>query len=595
LLLAWAAKNPQTEPAAPSAFAGTVIVARTADSPAPATVRSVRPDAFPRKVISSGHYSPLSVRWAGNSEVVFATRGSDVMVAAEGVKPREAGRGGAVPAYISVHEDRIAVVKNTYLKLYSLRGGELGSVLFEENAGGTIAEWSPSGEFIAAAGTNCIKVYRADLSQIVMHHVGGKYGSCAVAWTGDVLWAGLGNGELWRLEAPFKKFEQIVRRQGISCLALRTASASERIACYWYDGRIEIRQNGSPISEVQTEPQNKWTAHGPKLGWCLNDEALAVTTGLGAEVLFWEIDSGNVLRCEMPRDVDALDTVGSSLALGIGESDREVNGEVWVIDLAVLPGLFHQPAPESQVIRPHLLHADWTPLFDAVEEAERSNKPPDLSRLRLSVEPLDREFREYEERLQRSDAEPGIIREVSKGFRRERSRAGRILDEIAWLSHQMRLSGYHEREIETCLDAAVSFESNAILGNLGLPGYPAVEDVEEFVGFTLGCDKADIVLLGFDTADGRGLRAGVPVRFLMQVSELVKMGESAVKEVGVEDPSGRDIVHAAASRFHAFDFLFGWQRQREMWLRYVLPQALTRYPREQIIVKHSEIERFGLT
>lgn len=597
LLLAWAAQNPKPEPQPPTLqSAGTVILASAVDSPAPAAARSVPPSMFPRKVISRGHYSALTLRWVGDSEVVFATRGSDVMVAtAEGVKPREAGRGGAVPSYLSVRGDRIAVMKYTYLKLYSLRGGELGSVLFEENAGGSIAEWSPSGEFIAAAGTNCIKVYRGDLSKIAEHHVGGKYGSSAIAWTGDVLWAGLHNGELWRLDPPFDKPEQIVKRQGISCLALRTALASERLACYWYDGRIEIRKNGSTISEVQTEPQNKWTAQGPKLGWCLDDTVLAVTNGLGAEVVFWKIASGILLRCQVPRHIEALDAIGSSLALGIGESEREVNGEVWVVDLAALPTLLEEPAPESEPVRPHLLHADWTPLLDALEDAKHSDTPLDISRLRLSVEPLERELRGHEERFRNSDAEPGIIRELSKGFQRERRRAERILDSITWLGHQMRLSGYHEREIEKCLDVALSFESNTILGNLGAQGYPVSEDPEELVGFTLGCDTSDIVMFGFDTADGRGLVAGVPVRFLMQVSELVRIGESAVKDAGVQNPSGREIVHAAAYNFHAFDSLFGWQNQRELWIRYVLPQALARYPRDQIILKHSEIERFRLT
>lgn len=249
----------------------------------------------------------------------------------------------------------------------------------------------------------------------------------------------------------------------------------------------------------------------------------------------------------------------------------------------------------SQSVLPHLLHADWTPLLDVIEDAKQSDTPPDISRLRLSIEPLERELRAYEQRIRSFDAEPGIIREISKGFRAERRRGERILDALAWLGHKMRISGYHEREIETCLDAALSFESNAILANLGAPGYPAMEDLEEFISLTLGCDKAGIVLLGFDTADGRELAAGIPVRFLMQVSELAAMGESAVKEAGVQDASERDIVHAAASRFHAFDFLFGWQDQRELWLRYVLPQALARYSHEQIILKHSEIERFGLT
>lgn len=571
----------------------TAIVAREVPAVAEAAVRLVPGNALPHKVISGGHSSPLSVRWASDTEVAFATRGGDVMVAAAGMEPRPIDLGGAVPSYVTAHGKHVATVKYTYLSLCSLDGGETKRVLFEEHAGGSIAEWSPSGEFLAAAGTNIIKVYRADLTEVAAHHVGGKYGSSAIAWAGDILWAGLHNGELWRVKPPYDHPEQVMKREGASCLALRTATASDRVACYWYDGKVEIRENGTVVAEVLTEAQSKWTAHGPKLAWSLNDSVVAFASGLDSEVLFWNVGSGGVLRCAMERDVEALDTKGTLMALGIGEMNRNVNGEVWLVDLADLPALFAEPAgPEGNPA--HLVHADWTPLLDAIEDARGKGTEPDISKLQLTIEPVEQEFVEAEGRLARADAEPGIIREISKRVRAQRRHVGEILPELAWLGRQLREAGHHEREIVPCLDAAASFAANRILGELGKAGYPAAGDLPHLAAFTHGCSRRDLVSLGFDTADGRGMTAEVPVRFLARVSELARMGRDAALEHGSANPSEREIVHIAAQLFHTFDLVFDWNNQRELWLRYVLPQAINRYPREMVVVNHSEIDRFGL-
>jgi len=105
----------------------TAIVAREVPAVAEAAVRLVPGNALPHKVISGGHYSPLSVRWTSDTEVAFATRGGDVMVAAAGMEPRPIDLGGAVPSYVTAHGNRVATVKYTYLSLCSLEGRPAGS------------------------------------------------------------------------------------------------------------------------------------------------------------------------------------------------------------------------------------------------------------------------------------------------------------------------------------------------------------------------------------------------------------------------------------------------------------------------------------
>lgn len=597
--LASVLKTWEAAPAAPPVPAGppvTVIVARDVPPVVEAAVRQIPGSALPHEVMSSEHYSALSVRWTSPSEVAFATRGGDVLLAAIGKEPRAIDPGGAVPSYVSVHGDRVAAVKFTNVCLSSLadgEGGETKSVLFEKNAGGSIAEWSPSGELLAVAGTNVIKVYRADLTEAVSHHVGGKYGSSAVAWTGDVLWAGLHNGELWRLAPPYDRPEKIVKREGTSCLALRRAVASDRIACYWYDGKVEVRENGAVVAEVQTEAQTKWTAHGPKLAWLLDDSVIACANGLDSNIVFWDVATGGVLRATMDREVEAIDANGGALALGIAETDRRTDGEVWRVDPSGLRALFAGPAGADGA-RAHLVRADWTPLVDAIEAVHEKDADPDLSKLRLTIEPVEAAIQEAERRLAEADAEPGIIREISKRFRVQRTRADELLPKLAWLGRQLREAGYHESEIASCLDATASFAVNRILSELGKAGYPSASDLSKMAAFTLGCDPVDLVYLGFDSRDGRGMQAEVPVRFLARVGELARMGRHAAREHGRANPSEREIVLIAAQMFHAFDLLFDWNSQRELWLRYVLPQAVIRYPREGIVVKHSDVERFGM-
>jgi hypothetical protein len=582
---------------APQGGEAKVIVARQREATSPAAAGAIPPDALPCKALTKDHYSALAVRWVDEKRIVFATRGSDVFLVEESGAREQIGNGGAVPSFVSVSGDLVAVMCYTDLRLYHLAGGAAGSVVFEEHAGGNIAEWSPSGEYIAAAGTNCIKVYRRDLTEVAGHHVGGKHGSSALAWTGDVLWVGLSDGELWKLEPPFNAPRVVTTREEVKVLALRVAAEPGRLACYWFDGRLEVREGENVLASVQTEPQTKWAGHGPKLAWCLGGTVLAVTNGLGAEILFWDTTSGALLTCRLPREVEALDAAppGAALALGIGESPHRRDGEVWVADLTAVPGLFANPAPAAGTLRPHLLKADWTPILDAVEGANEEGAAVELPDVRLDIVPLRAEFERYEQAIRASGAGRHVLRELEKGLRRERRRAESILADLFWLAHQMRLAFYHELYVEDALDMAASYLANAVLGSLGVADFPQLGSLEEFVAYSLGCEKEDVILLGFDTADGRGMVAGVPTRFLIQVRELARMGEAALAETGVLHAPPRDIVTAAAARYHIFDLLFDGNSQREMWARYVLPLALARYPKEQIVVKPSEIERFGLT
>jgi hypothetical protein len=299
----------------------------------------------------------------------------------------------------------------------------------------------------------------------------------------------------------------------------------------------------------------------------------------------------------MPRDLNALDASpdGTRLVLGIDESRAARDGEVWIVDVAGLPDLL-SPASPATARAPRLLQADWTPLFDALEAAlDRQADRPDITELRLNIAPLQEALTRAEQGIRGADAEPDIIRQLEKRVRKQRRRADQILDDVAWLAHAMRLAGYHEKELEVTLASAASYLTGAILAALGTANCPDLEDIEPFVASTHGIEPDDVILLGFDTGDGRGMRAGVPVSFLINVAELARLGEQTLTDMGASHPSDREIVTAACARFHAFDIVFGWQDQRELWQRYVLPLAIAREPREQIIIKHSEIERFGLT
>jgi hypothetical protein len=90
----------------------------------------------------------------------------------------------------------------------------------------------------------------------------------------------------------------------------------------------------------------------------------------------------------------------------------------------------------------------------------------------------------------------------------------------------------------------------------------------------------DLTLLGLDAADRRGVVAGAPGWFIVQAHELAQLGEAAFIKMAIQHAFPRDIVAAAAGRYHILDLLFDCNSQPEMRARYVLPLSLARYPRE---------------
>lgn len=582
-----------------AAPAGTkVIVAQAAELHRPGSVVEIEENLLPKTSLATGQYSVLSLGWLGLDQIAFATRGTGVFIADATGKLRKITEGGAVPDYLSARGGMLTLMSYTRVFVIDVQTGSKQSIEYESRASGYVAEWSPSGKYLAVCGTNYVKLYGADLSELARHHVTGKYGSSALAWIGnqDTLCLGLGNGELWELTPPFEKPRQVAKRDA-KVLALRARADDGRFACYWYDGRVEVRRGAEVLASAATEPQSKWTGGGPKLAWCLDNSVIAVTSGLGSEVLFWHLASGKVAACHMGRQIEALDASpdGTLLAVGTAESPRPnlVDAELWRIDLSGLPGLFAKATAPSTETRPHhLLKADWTPLVDAIEDGDSDEDM--LKKLRLDIPPLNAELDSNEKTIRGFDAEPGIIRELEKGLRKQRKRAEGILADILWLARQMRQAGYQEHDIILCCDRAVSYLSSRILTDLEVRSHPGAGDEEEFVASVLGCAKDEVLSLGFDAADGRGLTVPVPLQFLSSVEELVRMGESALREQGVQKASARQKVVTACRQFHVFDLLFGWNDRRELWSTYVLPYALATQEHEQIVIKHSEIERFWL-
>lgn len=243
-----------------------------------------------------------------------------------------------------------------------------------------------------------------------------------------------------------------------------------------------------------------------------------------------------------------------------------------------------------QPAQAHLLSANWTPLIDLIEDKLKGVEAGYT--IRLDIPLLKHHFDDYEEDIRKlSDAEQEILHTIKRNLKNVRRDAESILDNLFWITEQMIETGYNRRQISVVCDRIVSFAVNKILGKLGIEDYPRIEYLKEFVAFTLGYNRKDLLCLEFGTSDGRVVRAEVPIDFLLNTETLVSLGEKLESEYGVK--TLRDKVINACMSYHELDDVFGSQKE-ELWIQFVLPLSVVRYSREGVIIRLSSVKRCGL-
>ncbi|MDQ3583032.1 MAG: hypothetical protein M3495_16150 [Pseudomonadota bacterium] len=288
----------------------------------------------------------------------------------------------------------------------------------------------------------------------------------------------------------------------------------------------------------------------------------------------------------------ALSPDGTTLAAGIDEKQRE-DAQVQTMAVTDIVAAIDTLSPESEEDgEAHLFQADWNALIDSVAQRQRKKDAAAFT-VRLDIPYLESRLNDYEELIRKSDADATIKRQLAKYLQRARESEDEILANLLWAVEQMKAEGYGDREIAVVCDRLVSFTIISILGRLGVDGFPQLEELTKFVAFVLGYSEDEMVDLGFDAYDGRGLIAIVPLEFLLEVQNLRDVGAALGEKYDAKTP--RRQVMVACQLFHDFDYAFDYYHQRELWTHFVLPQALLRYPREQVVFKPSDIERFGLS
>jgi WD40 repeat protein len=571
------------------------IVVRSAQPTIATSVPEVEPAQLEPYTLRKDLYSPLSIAWYAEDRIALGSRDGLLRVTGfDGTTHKEI-RTTAYPSYVAVHGERkLAALCYTKLCLIDLQTDEVKSVEIDPHASSYVVAWSPSGEYVAVGATNRLMVFTPDLTQVAEHAVGGKYGAVALVWgvEGTTLYAGLGNGELWRLTAPFQEHIQVTKDRS-SLLALCSSGIDYRIACFWRDGRLEVRGNGEILASIVTKSSDVWAACGPKLVWLPGHQALVCTTGVSHELVFWQFDSGAAFSCRFARKILALDLspTGDRLAIGVDEGRPQQDGQVIILSVPkALALLAEARIPGKKEAQSHLLTADWVSLLEWVED-KRKNVDPGYS-LKLEIPSLEAYLADYEAKIRGADAEPDILRTLRRYAKDARQRAKDNVDDLLWMAEQMKEGGYYDSSISVACDRFVSFAVNQILGMLRVEGYPPIESLEKFVAFTLGYNPEDLLYLGFDARDGRGHVACVPFDFLEDLEELVSVGEALGRQHGMEKL--REKVIAGCQLFHEFDFAFDYHNQMKLWACFVLPLAVIRYPREQVIIQPSEVEKYGL-
>jgi hypothetical protein len=581
---------------------------KTTDGYRPMLVVSIAPAQAPKRsgcvevdesrmqarTILDALWCPQALAWFAPNSIALGSRDSFLRIGApDGRIVAEYPVPVSYPSDVTVHDGRfVAAICYTKLLWIDLVSGEQKIAELDDGASTYCVRWSPKGDFLAAGGSNDLKIFDRDLTVIAEHHVAGRHGAPALAWTHDgKLHVALGNGEVWLLEAPFAEHE-IEFKNKVGAHALE-CSADDRLAYLWEDGVLEIRRSAEVVSSVAMHAPDARRAGGPKVVWCLDDSAIARTIG-SSEISFWRIGAESYAMRRMERQVLALalSPDGLTLAAGIDEKQRE-DARVQTIPMSDIAAAIDTPPQESEkAVEPHLFQADWSALIDSVAQQQRIKDAAAFT-IRLDIPYLESRLNDYEELIRKADADATIKRQLGKYLERARESANKILDDLLWAVHQMQEAGYGDHEIATVCDRFVSFTIISILGRLGLQDFPRLEKLTKFVAFVLGYLEDDVVDLGFDAYDGRGFKAIVPFEFLAEVQNLREVGQALGNKYGAKTP--RQQVMAACQLFHDFDYSFDYHHQRELWTRFVLPQALLRYPRENLIVKPSDVEHFGLS
>ena len=441
--------------------------------------------------------------------------------------------------------------------------------------------------------SNVLKIFNVDLTLLVEHHVGGKHGAITLTWdnNGD-LYAGLGNGELWLLKEPFDTPAVLIK--GSSPLRfLQSSGIDDRIACLWQDGNLEIRKGYTVLNSIIIKTTDAWISSGPKLVWCINHMVLACITGLSNELVFWQFDSNKALSCRFEHKLLAIDINPSENNLVISMDERQKqDAKVLILSLSkVSDALAKSSIPiQKKIPEAHLLSANWMPLIDLIED--KRNGIEVSYTVRLDIPLLKHHLDDYEENIRKFDAEQDILRASKRHLKTARQDAEAILDDLFWITEQMIETGYHEREISVVCDRVVSFTVNKIFRRLDIKDYPKIGHLKEFVAFTLGYDRNDLLYLGFDAYDDRGTVAEVPIDFLMKVEKLVSMGEILGSQYGMTTLEQK--VTVGCQLFHEFDYAFDYSQQIELWILFVLPLSVVRYSRENVIIHPSDVKSYGL-
>jgi hypothetical protein len=312
---------------------------------------------------------------------------------------------------------------------------------------------------------------------------------------------------------------------------------------------------------------------------------------MSASVIMWKIGALSYVRRRMDRCVLslALDPSGSQLALGLDEAKRE-DGRVETLEVSAIARTLSGKSGEEAMPEPHLFQADWTALIDSVTSAGEGMQA--AFKIALNIPYLNDRIDWYEQAVRKADADARIKRELTRNYERARKSALKLADELRWAIERMHEAHFHEGEISTVCDGFASVSINAILGRLAIEGHPQIESLEEFIGYVFGYVKSNLVYLGFDSDDGRGFTAAVPMDFLLEVEQLLELGGTLGEKHGATTP--REKIYTACQLFHDFDYAFGYNDKRRLWIQYVLPQVLERYRHDDIIFSPSNIVRFGL-